>query len=366
MKWIDVKELFFSILETNNLDALLEVFLVIFATLAVSHFGIIFLKRIKNKIKKPNESHAAVIIESLLRPAKLFLNVTGLILALEVSNEHIRENYLNVIMAIHGMALVFCLTWFVLRYLRNGERWYIATRRAEGKEVDFTTIGAVGKLSRMAVIASGAIIMMSLLGIEISGILALASVSGISIGFAAKDLIANFFGTLVVYMDKPFEVGDWISSPDKEIEGTVEEINWRITKIRTFERRPLYVPNSFFTNISIQNNSRMYNRRIKETVGIRYDDTKVVDKIAAEIKAMLKEHEEIDQKQIIIVNLLQFSEFSVNILVYSFTKTTNWLRYHEILEDVLLKINYIVEKNGAQMAFPTTTLDLPDKIKVIA
>ena len=77
---------------------------------------------------------------------------------------------------------------------------------------------------------------------------------------------------MFVYLDRPFAVGDWVRSPDREIEGTVENIGWRVTRIRTFDKRPLYIPNSIFSQIAVENPSRMSNRRIKETIGIRYDD----------------------------------------------------------------------------------------------
>ena len=84
-------------------------------------------------------------------------------------------------------------------------------------------------------------------------------------GFAAKDVLANFFGTLMLLVDKPFVVGDWIRSPDREIEGTVEDVGWRTTRIRTFDRRPLYVPNANFASLTVENPQRMENRRIYET-----------------------------------------------------------------------------------------------------
>ena len=113
---------------------------------------------------------------------------------------------------------------------------------------------------------------MQLFDYSVSGLLAFGGIGGIAVGFAAKDLLANFFGGLMIYLDRPFSVGDWIRSPDKEIEGTVEDIGWRLTRIRTFDKRPLYIPNSIFASISVENPSRMSNRRIYEKIGIRYDD----------------------------------------------------------------------------------------------
>ena len=132
---------------------------------------------------------------------------------------------------------------------------------------------------------------MQLFDYSVSGLLAFGGIGGIAVGFAAKDLLANFFGGLMIYLDRPFSVGDWIRSPDKEIEGTVEDIGWRLTRIRTFDKRPLYIPNSIFASISVENPSRMSNRRIYEKIGIRYDDMSKMNTIVTEVKLMLQKHE---------------------------------------------------------------------------
>ena len=162
----------------------------------------------------------------------------------------------------------------------------------------------------------------------------------------------------MIYMDRPFDVGDWIRSPDKEIEGTVEKIGWRLTTIRTFEKRPLYVPNAIFTSIAVENPSRMSNRRIKETIGIRYDDVVKMEDIVTEVKEMLKEHDDIDANQTLIVNFNEFAPSSLDFFIYTFTKTTNWIKFHEVKQNVLLKIIRIIESHGAQTAFPTSTLHI--------
>ena len=157
-------------------------------------------------------------------------------------------------------------------------------------------------------------------------------------------------------------VGDWIRSPDREIEGTVENIGWRLTRIRTFDKRPLYVPNAVFTSVAVENPSRMTNRRIKETIGIRYDDASKMKDIITDVKAMLKEHEEIDTGKTLIVNLNEFAPSSLDFFIYTFTKTTDWIRFHEIKQDVMLKILDIIEAHGAECAFPTSTIHIPDGI----
>ena len=162
----------------------------------------------------------------------------------------------------------------------------------------------------------------------------------------------------MIYLDRPFSVGEWIRSPDKEIEGTVEDIGWRLTRIRTFDKRPLYIPNSVFASISVENPSRMSNRRIYETVGIRYQDISSMDAIVKQVTAMLMAHPEIDTTQTMIVNFNKFSDSSLDFFVYTFTKTTDWIEFHSIKQDVLLQIAEIIEKSGSEIAFPTSSIHL--------
>jgi len=193
-------------------------------------------------------------------------------------------------------------------------------------------------------------------------VLAFGGVGGIAIGFAARDLLANFFGGLMIYLDRPFSVGDWVRSPDREIEGTIERIGWRLTVIRTFDKRPLYVPNSVFANIAVENPSRMTHRRIYETFGIRYEDIQQMSAITTDVEAMLKVHSAIDATQTLMVNFVACTPSSVDFFVYTFTKTTVWTEFHVIKQDVLLKIADIIAQHGAEMAFPTSTVHVPDGV----
>ncbi|TCV12406.1 mechanosensitive ion channel-like protein [Vibrio crassostreae] len=178
------------------------------------------------------------------------------------------------------------------------------------------------------------------------------------VGLAAKDLLSNFFGGMMIYFDRPFKVGDWIRSPDRQIEGTVERIGWRMTIIRTFDKRPLYVPNSVFSNIVVENPSRMLNRRINETFGLRYQDASKLAAIVDDVKAMLETHPDIDAKQTLMVNFDKFGPSTLNFFIYTFTKTVNWVRYHEVKQDVLLQVLAIIHKHNADIAFPTQTLKI--------
>ena len=163
--------------------------------------------------------------------------------------------------------------------------------------LDRSTIEAMAKVVYLVIVIIAAIVILQTLGFSVSGILAFGGIGGMAVGFAAKDMLSNFFGSLMIYRDRPFSIGDWICSPDREIEGTVEYIGWRLTRIRTFDLRPMYIPNSIFANIVVENPSRMQHRRIYETIGIRYDDIAQMDAIVADVRTMLTENRDINEKQ---------------------------------------------------------------------
>lgn len=168
----------------------------------------------------------------------------------------------------------------------------------------------------------------------------------------------------MIYLDRPFSVGEWVRSPEKDIEGTVEHIGWRLTRIRTFDKRPIYVPNAIFNNIVLQNPSRMTHRRIFEHIGIRYDDVSKMEPILQSIRQMVKEHNEIAQDQTQMVYFDRCAPSSVDFFIYCFTVTTDWAEFHRIKEDVLLKVLAIVQEHGAQWALPTSTMHVPEGLSL--
>lgn len=296
------------------------------------------------------------LVQSASRPLLAAMWVIGAGFMARVLQHQIGQPFLTEALALRDVALVLCVAWFLLQFAGKVGRNVMGRRLERGEEVDPTTIDALVKLARLVTFVVALLVVAQTLGFQITGLLALGGVGGIAVGFAAKDLLANFFGGLTIYLDRPFSVGEWIRSPDKSLEGTVEYISWRHTRIRAFNKNPIYVPNSIFTSIVVENPSRMSHRRIKETIGLRYDDFAVVAPIVADIKAMLQAHEDIDSTQTLIVNFNAYGASSLDIMIYTFTKTTVWVTFHAVKQDVLLKIGEIIARHGAEIAFPTQTL----------
>lgn len=257
---------------------------------------------------------------------------------------------------------IYAVAIFIAELINNYERGLLTKPSKNNKEVNISTVKAVSKLSRLIIYIIATIVVLQMLGLSLTGLLAFGGVGGMVAGLAAKDLLANFFGAAMIYMDKPFRIGDWIRSPDREIEGTVEDIGWRVTRIRTFDKRPLYVPNAAFTTIAIENPSRMHNRRIKEFIGIRYDDMSKVEAIVEDIRRMLNIHNGVDHNNSLIVNLDSFSASTVDIMVQVFTNTVDINIFHPIKQDILLKVEKIITDHGAELAFPTTTMHVKNSL----
>ncbi|MFV0448577.1 MAG: mechanosensitive ion channel family protein [Vibrio sp.] len=254
------------------------------------------------------------------------------------------------------LMLAAIFIWVLIRLALNVEHYLLQDKRR-----DETTVQAVGKVSRLIIMTIGLLSVMQTLGVSLKGLLTFGGVGGLIVGLAAKDLLSNFFGGLMIYFDRPFKVGEWIRSPDREIEGAVERIGWRMTIIRTFDKRPIYVPNSVFSNIIVENPSRMKNRRIYETIGLRYQDADKMATIVTQVREMLENHQEIDAQQTLIVNFNAFGASSLDFFIYTFTETINWVHFHEVKQDVMLKVIDIIRQNGADLAFPTRALMIEAK-----
>ncbi len=342
---------------------IIEVFIAVFMTLLASLLLSRLLARLAVRFEHTRNIWDDIIVDALRRPAIILMWTIGLSWAAQIIDQRTDTLLLAIVEPVRDVAVILLLTWFVLRLVRGVEVGLIDPERVS-KPMDQSTALAISKLLRASVIITAVLVILQSMGYSVSGVLAFGGIGGIAVGFAAKDLLANFFGGLMVYLDRPFVIGDWIRSPDQDIEGTVEYIGWRQTRIRTFDKRPLYVPNATFANISVENPSRMTNRRIYEKLGVRYADAAQVKTIVDKVRAMLRQHPDIDTEQTLIVNFNAFGPSSLDFFVYTFTKTTNWVEFHAIKEDVMLKIMAIIDNQGAEIAFPTQTLHLAEAVQL--
>jgi MscS family membrane protein len=341
---------------------IIQVFVVVLGTMVANFFVRRLLHKLEDKAQASNNLWDDTLIRSVKKPARLLVWIVGLFWAADVTRLESDAAIFEFVEPARSVAVIFLISWWLVRVTREAEELVRDPDKVR-KPMDTTTALALGNLIRASIVITSVLVVLQTLGFSISGVLAFGGIGGIAVGFAAKDLLANFFGGLMIYLDRPFAVGDWVRSPDKDIEGTVEHIGWRLTMIRRFDKRPLYVPNATFTNIAVENPSRMTHRRIYETIGVRYDDAAVLSKIVADVKQMLIDHPDLDTNQTLIVNINEFAASSIDFFIYTFTKTVVWTEYHEVKQDVLMKVLNIIEGYGAEVAFPTQTVHLPDQMQ---
>jgi MscS family membrane protein len=343
-----------------------QVFIVVVLTLFLAFAQRLLLKRLHARLQHTASHWDDAVVDALQKPLTALIWVLGIAFAAHIIERKTDAAIFVAVSPVRDVCIIAIIAWFVIRLIMAVENNILKGWETAGKSIDRTTADAITRLLRISVIITAVLVGLQTLGYSISGVLAFGGIGGIAIGFAAKDLLSNFFGGLMLYLDRPFSVGDWVRSPDREIEGFVEEIGWRLTRIRTFDKRPVYIPNSMFSTISVENPSRMSHRRIYETIGVRYDDADKVEGIIEEVRAFLRNDPAIDATQTLIVNFNSFAPSSLDFFIYAFTHTTVWTEYHEVKERVLLQINRIIAAHGAQIAYPTSTLHIPEQVRIQA
>ncbi len=223
-----------------------------------------------------------------------------------------------------------------------------------GLQIDKILMPFMSKVFRVVIIALALTMVAHEWDYDVSSFIAGLGLGGLAFALAAKDTVSNIFGGIVIITDKPFSIGDWIHTPS--VEGVVEDINFRSTKIRTFAQALVTVPNATLVNEPVTNWTRMGIRRITFKLGVTYSTPRAkLEACVQKIRSMLESHPEI-YKDFILVNFDSFNESSLDIFLYFFTNTTNWAEYLKIKEDVNFKIMEILEAEGVTVAFPSTSI----------
>ncbi len=316
------------------------------------------VRRLAGQADKTATAWDNAVIDSVGPPLRVLIWIVGVSVMVNIvlaAAESSLQEYAGLARKV-GVIIVFA--WFLLRLIKSMHAGFLARKRDRDEEINQSAADAISKILKLSVCIVAGLIAMQTLGFSMAGVLTFGGVGGIAVGFAARDMLANFFGGFMLHLDRPFSVGDWVRSPEREIEGVVEEIGWRITVIRNFDSRPLYVPNAAFSSIAIENVSRQTNRRIYETIGIRYSDATAINSIVQQVTDLIQSHPEIDQEQTIMVSFTTFAPSSLDFFIYCYTKTRVGTEFFSTKQQIMLEILKIIESNGAECAFPTTTVHL--------
>lgn len=318
----------------------------------------------------------AIIYNSIKAPTKLSVWILA---AWLIAQQYIKVDDIkftkitdpSVLIMKLGFAVAFM--WALFRFANQLRDYYIdKNRRTDGGYNDFSLINALHKMGQVAVTVVMFFIFMSILKIPLGSLAVVSSAAIAFFAFSQQALIQNLFGGLVLYLDRPFSEGDWITAMDGSFEGTVDKVSFRITRFIGFDSRPFYIPNSFFLSKGIINNNRMGNRRILQYITVRYQDFDKLEAILASIRTYLQQHPRINKERTTLVNVVNggtnigprseglYGQNGVNFMIYTFTDQTNWVEFQNIQDDVMINIGKIIKSHGAMLATPVQNIQFSE------
>jgi len=357
-----------------NSSKLIYMFIIIILVIVMRLLISWVVRRLLRWISR-SEDDAEYILSMTAKPFTLLLGLVGLELGFIVYSGLSDVDW---VFTLFEVAYVLIITFLIYR-LGNAIAVVKMEEISLSSSVRNEVVNLGLKLMNVILGIISLVVILKLLGVNLTALLSGLGLGGVAVAFAAKDTIANFFGSVSILLSDLFEQGDWIAVDD--MEGHVVEIGLRATTIRTFDNALIAIPNFKLADNGIKNWSRRkMGRRIKMTVGVTYEsDMDDIRRAIEDIRQMLHDHPLLmsektefmsnerqfklvskeDLKGIkrqILVYLDSFSSSSIDILIYCFSRSVIWTEWHEAKEDVMFKIAEILKKNDLEFAYPTMTI----------
>lgn len=265
----------------------------------------------------------------------------------------VKSNFVHLLLE---SLIIYTIFWALISLI-EAFKDYLFNYRTIDKQHSKELSEFVIKVIKGVVVAVGVSTILHNWGINVTGILASLGLGGLAFALAAKDTASNLFASIALLLDNSIRTGEWVKVAG--VEGVVEGVGMRTTKIRSFQKSLYTVPNHLIANNPIENFSRRGVRRIKMSVGLTYDTNgRQLENIVLQIREMLQQHPNISQKETLLVNFNEFGDSALNIFIYAFSNTSQWDKYLDIREDVHMRIIKIVEDNGSSFAFPSQSIYL--------
>lgn len=328
------------------------VIILIFFLLARDIFTRTIVNRVKTWAAKTKNEVDDTIIEAVEAPIRFIPVAMGVFFA--SSSMELGDQAEVFFSAFNKSLIAFTIFWALYRasgpvgdLLQNADKYLTPAM-----------IQWLAKAIKMIFIVLGAATILEIWGIQVGPLIAGLGLFGVAVALGAQDLFKNLIAGIFVIGERRFHPGDWILVPGT-VEGTVEHIGFRTTTVRRFDKAPVYVPNTALSDNAVTNFSRMTFRRIKWVIGLRYDSSaQQLEAVRAGIAQYLEDNKDFARPEdtATFVRIDQFGSSSIDILLYCFTNTTDWLEWLAVKERLLLQIKRIVEETGTDFAFPSRSL----------
>lgn len=295
----------------------------------------------------------------IFAPMRLVLWVLGIAYVLSVLSFHfgIFES-ISFFNHVRNAGIIFALAWMALRWKKVMQEHLLTVHHGR---YDPATLQFVFKLVTAVVVVLATLVMLQIFGVNVLPLLAFGGIGAAAVGFAAKDVIANFFGGLMVIINRPFIEGDEIYLCQEGIEGYVEKIGCYMTTIRDKNKCLVYLPNALFAKAYVVNRSRRSHRCIEETLDIGYEDAGRVPMLTEELRKVLSNHPKIDAAQSILIGVDELGDYALQVKMKFYTNAVSDSAYTHIRQEVLLKVNALLEEHGVDMPLPTQAISLTSR-----
>jgi len=289
-------------------------------------------------------------IISVLLGIRLFLYLVPMLQLAPIKNAYVIKA-LNILSLFLVILILKNIATIVFQFFNK------AAKKTDNT-LDDQLLPVVEKLVVIIIWAFGIIYILDYLDVNVTALLAGISIGGLALALAAQDTVKNFFGSIMIFLDRPFQIGDWIHFND--VDGTVEEVGIRSTRIRTFANSLTYVPNALLADSVVDNMGLRVYRRFKTDIGITYDTKpEIIDQFVRGIREIIKMHPT-TRKDYFEVHLNSFGASSINILIYTFFQASSWTDELVGKHEILYAIIKLADKLGVRFAFPTQTLHIEE------
>ncbi len=326
---------------------------------AVAGFlGVFGLQFGMNKIislagKKKGESWRLRSAKILKPPVTTLLWVLYAVYLVKVFGKHFDfGSGIEYLSAMRKTAVIFCSSWLFFRWKNEIEKTLLAD---SSKKVDVTTVRMVGRLITLAIGVISTLVVLQTFGVNTAPLLAFGSIGAASIGFAGKDVMANFCSGIMLQINRPFVRGDHILLPEKNIEGHIEDIGWFKTSIRDIEKRAVYLPNNYFSTMVVVNITRMTHKRLKQTLKLPLSSIEKISDAIPHIREMISRTETIDNNYPLHVYLKTFGDYACEVDIEAFSTITDTVVFNKFQQSVLLKVQAMLAEREIPFALPTMT-----------
>ncbi len=329
------------------------VFVLLFIGLLVRRLAEWFIENFAQRlVKRTRTRWDEKILEVSSRPVGLILMT--LTYSALYSNLQFGVTTNMVIRVALQVLLYFGIIWWLYRLVDVLELYLKSITSKTETKLDDQLVPLLRKTLKIFIVTLGTIFALQNLNVNVTSLLTGLGLGGLAFALAARDTLANFFGSVTIFLDKPFQVGDWIITGD--IEGTVEEVGFRSTRIRTFYNSLVSVPNAKIADAAIDNMGARQYRRIKMLLGLTYSTTaEQMQAFVEGIRAIVQANP-YTRKDFYEIHFYEYGDFSLNVLLYVFLKVNSWSEELRERHNILLEILRLANEIGVEFAFPTQTI----------